>query len=110
MDTFSALFKRLSGFKISPEIYPISERQNAVFPTQSNFIPERSPLTRFPDRGLYHSNFAVLERSAEDRSDPYAGHFEPRKAQFKSSKVKIQGRMGQMIGMKIHFQCYKSNG
>ncbi|MDD5765356.1 MAG: hypothetical protein PHW79_03745, partial [Candidatus Marinimicrobia bacterium] len=57
-----------SGSNISPEKYPISERQNAVFPTQSDFIPECSPLTRFPDWGLYHSNYTVLERSAEDRS------------------------------------------
>jgi len=38
-----------SGSHISPEKYPISERQNAVFPTQFNSISERYPLTRFPN-------------------------------------------------------------
>ena len=78
-----------SGSHISPEKYPISERQNAVFPTQSNFIPECSPLTRFSDRGLYHSNCAVSERFAKDRSDPCAGRFEPREARFKIGRAHV---------------------
>jgi len=90
MDTFSALFKRLSGFKISPEKYPISERQNAIFPTQSNFIPECSPLTRLSVSGLYHSNCAGLERSAEDRSEPREARIEPREMLFESRKIRFK--------------------
>jgi len=99
MDTFSALFKRLSGFKISPEKYPISERQNAIFPMQSNFIPERSPHTRFPNWELYHSNCAVLERSAKVRSDPCAGQFEPREIRLESRKVLNKSWWVGMAGM-----------
>jgi len=107
MDTFSALFKRLSGFKISPEKYPIAERQNAVFPTQSNFIPECSPLTRFPDRGLYHSNCAGLDRSAKDRSDPCAGHLEPSEAHFKSQEARFKAPEIRFISREARIESHE---
>jgi len=104
-----------SGSNISHEKYPISERQNAVFPTQSNFIPVRSPLTRFPEWELYHSNCAVLERSAKDRSDPCAGHFEPREVRFTSCKdrfisyeTRIEHSETRFKSLEILFQCAES--
>jgi len=92
-----------SGLKISLEKYPISERPNAVFPTQSNFIPEYSPLTRFPDRGLYHSNCAVLERSAEDR-------FKAPEIRFISHNTRIEHREARFESNGVSGQINRNSG
>lgn len=92
-----------SGSNISPEKYPISERQNAVFPTIPDTTIHVFCQVLKPDSRTYNmserlrqasgenrvNNGAALEQSAEDRSDPCAGRLIFREACFKSPETRF---------------------
>jgi len=55
--------------------------------------------------GHYHSNCAGLEWSAEDRSDPCSGHFEPRETCFEAPETRIESREDLFISPEIRFKA-----
>lgn len=56
------------------------------------------------DSEHYRSNSAGLERSAKDRSDPCAGHFEPREACFISPEIRFEPREARFISPEVRFK------